>query len=99
MVIVPNTPHYNNLLWEIKHLIRLKPVVFPDGIPEEKDVGATRIDLGNGKMNISEAFRISDQRLEAAELPKIFSGNYLREYLKHHSFINKTSHQRSTDWD
>ncbi|RWS27940.1 39S ribosomal protein L30-like protein [Leptotrombidium deliense] len=80
--VLPNTPHYNRLLWEIKHLIRLKPVKFPDGIPTEKDVGATKFDPHSGVMRINEAFRVSNERLFGDQKSGLYEGKYLSDYLK-----------------
>ncbi|UXI19450.1 RER1-like protein [Sarcoptes scabiei] len=81
-VVIPNTPHYNQMLWEIKHLIRLKPLKFPDGIPTEEDIGNVKIDLNTGELRINPANRIPQESLMQSAIPPIFSGKYLREYLK-----------------
>ncbi len=81
-VVLPNTPHFNQLLWEIKHLIRLKPVSFPNGIPTDEDIGSVKVDTFNGVMNVNRSFRVSNERLEKAKNPDIYYGRYLREYLK-----------------
>lgn len=86
--ILPNTPEINRMLWEVKHLIRLAPVTFPNGIPTEKDIGAVRFNCYNGEMEINERFRISEQDLEKAKTPILF-GKYLQEYLKWASNIHK----------
>ena len=80
--VIPNTPHYNALLWEVKHLIRLKPIKFPNGLPTEKDIGFIKVDMHTGEMSISSAYKIPSEDLEKADTPGIFSGKYLREYLK-----------------
>lgn len=80
--MLPNTPHYNALLWEIKHLIRLKPLKFPNGIPKEEDIGNIKVDMNTGEMKISASYKIPAEDLEKAKTPDIFSGKYLREYLK-----------------
>ncbi|KAL1457184.1 hypothetical protein WDU94_001844 [Cyamophila willieti] len=41
VVIVKNTPKNNMNLWKIKHLVKITPVTFPDGAPEEGDVFST----------------------------------------------------------
>lgn len=81
-VIIPNTPHYNSMLWEIKHLIRLKPLKFPDGLPTEDDLGSIKVDLETGEMRINRAFRIPKESLDKSDPPPLFRGKYLREYLK-----------------
>ncbi|XP_022644256.1 39S ribosomal protein L30, mitochondrial-like [Varroa jacobsoni] len=32
-VVVKNTPQMCRMLWRVKHLVRVKPVTFPDGLP------------------------------------------------------------------
>ena len=81
-MIIPNTPHYNSLLWEVKHLIRLKPLKFPNGIPTEEDIGFIKIDIKTGELLINPSYKLSDQNLEKADSPPIYQGKYLREYLK-----------------
>ena len=81
-VVIPNTPHYNAMLWEVKHLIRLKPLSFPNGIPTKEDLGAIKVDRNTGEMRINSAYKISDEKLDKADTPAIFVGKYLREYLK-----------------
>lgn len=81
-VVIPNTPHYNSMLWEVKHLIRLKPLKFPNGIPTEEDIGSLKVDLVVGEMSISSSYKIPNEDLEKADAPPIFTGKYLREYLK-----------------
>lgn len=100
-VILPNTPHFNQLLWEIKHLIQLKPVSFPDGIPTETDIGSVKVNTSNGVMNVNESFRVSQDRIENAKSHDIFYGKYLREYLKWSSgmFGNTLPHSDILQFD
>ena len=81
-MIIPNTPHYNKMLLEVKHLIRLKPLKFPDGFPTEKDIGSVKVDLSRGEMRINSAYKVSQESLDKSDSPPIFTGKYLREYLK-----------------
>nr|CAH8843155.1 unnamed protein product [Trichobilharzia regenti] len=37
-VIVKNTPSVNRELYEIKHLVRIQPVIFENGLPSEADL-------------------------------------------------------------
>lgn len=39
--IVMNTASNNKFLWSIKHLIRIQPISFPDGLPTEEDAYGT----------------------------------------------------------
>jgi ribosomal protein L30/L7E len=40
MVILRNTPEINYKLWQVKHLLRIKPLSFPDGIPSQDNFKA-----------------------------------------------------------
>lgn len=91
-VVLPNTPHFNKLLLEIKHLIRVKPVIFTNGIPTEKDIGATRLCPFTGRFEINEAFRVDDRRLNGDKKSLFYQGNYLRDYLRKLSGLFTISH-------
>lgn len=80
--LVPNTPHHNRLLWQIKHLIRIKPVTFPDGIPTEQDMGRVRFEEHSGACRISDSFKVSKERLEGDVKPTIFEPRMMRSYLR-----------------
>ena len=41
-VALPNLSFYNSLLYRIKHLVEIKPVQFPDGIPSLEDFDVRR---------------------------------------------------------
>lgn len=82
LTVIPNTPQYNQLLWIVKHLIKIRPLKFPNGIPTEADIGNIKIDAETGEMLINTAFKVSDERLEKADTSPMFKGKYLREYLK-----------------
>lgn len=42
--IVPNTPFFCKMLWRVKHLVRVDPITFPDGEPQECQRGTTHLD-------------------------------------------------------
>lgn len=81
-VVIPNTPHYNALLWDVKHLIHLKPIKFVNGFPTEKDIGATRLCPHTGIFEINEALRVSPDRLYGDEVSEFHQKHYLRNYLR-----------------
>ena len=81
-VLIPNTPHYNRLLYQIKHLITMKPLTFPDGVPTEKDIGAVRVEDHSGVVRINEQFRPTDSRLYGDKKPLVFEGPAMRNYLR-----------------
>nr|SVE74483.1 EOG090X0EYV [Daphnia barbata] len=41
--IVANTPSVCAQLWKVKHLIRITPVSFPQGLPEDGDIAGARL--------------------------------------------------------
>nr|CAB3260296.1 uncharacterized protein LOC100175065 [Phallusia mammillata] len=38
-----NFPKVNEILWTVKHLITIKPVRFPQGLPTKEDIGYTQL--------------------------------------------------------
>nr|SVE76062.1 EOG090X0EYV [Daphnia hispanica] len=49
IAIVANTPSVCAQLWKVKHLIRVTPVTFPQGLPEDGDVAGARLQ-DNGQL-------------------------------------------------
>lgn len=80
--LVPNTPHYNKLLWQVKHLIKMKALTFPDGIPTEKDIDCVRIDEHSGVVRINPTFRVSQERIDGDKKPFIMEQRNMRHYLR-----------------
>jgi large subunit ribosomal protein L30 len=81
-VLIPNTPHYNRLLYAVKHMITMRPITFPDGVPTEKDVGAVRLEEHTGALRIDEKFRVPHHRVYGDKMPDVFSGKQMRSYLR-----------------
>ncbi|KAI5701112.1 39S ribosomal protein L30, mitochondrial [Diaphorina citri] len=54
VVIIKNTPNNNSKLWKVKHLVKITPITFPDGVPEEGDVFSTYLDH-NGELKIKKS--------------------------------------------
>nr|SVE74866.1 EOG090X0EYV [Daphnia carinata] len=48
-VIVANTPSICAQLWKVKHLIRVTPITFPQGLPEDGDAAGARLQ-DNGEL-------------------------------------------------
>nr|SVE86428.1 EOG090X0EYV [Daphnia similis]SVE87055.1 EOG090X0EYV [Daphnia similis]SVE87679.1 EOG090X0EYV [Daphnia similis]SVE88310.1 EOG090X0EYV [Daphnia similis] len=48
-VIVANTPSMCAQLWKVKHLIRVTPITFPQGLPEDGDPAGARLQ-DNGEL-------------------------------------------------
>lgn len=80
-VLLPNTPHYNQLLYQIKHLVNIKALTFPDGIPTEADIGAVKFCPHTGTVRKGDQYRLPPQRLEA-EIPDILEPHNMRSYLR-----------------
>lgn len=64
LVALPNLSYYNALLYRIKHLIEIKPIEFPDGIPspEEFDVRCAKV-THDGKFLYHKKIRESTNAL------------------------------------
>jgi large subunit ribosomal protein L30 len=60
-VIVKNTPQMNKLLYQIKHLIKIKPLTFPNGEPSAEDIQAGATVLNEyGEMFVHKKLGSSD---------------------------------------
>ncbi|KAJ9576457.1 hypothetical protein L9F63_006670 [Diploptera punctata] len=66
IAIVKNIPEVNNLLWRIKHLIKVTPITTPDGLPEEGDYNGTWL-TEHGEFRVSPRLRVDPKRIEATE--------------------------------
>lgn len=80
-MIVPNTPHFNRLLWEIKGSILLRPVNFVNKLPTEEDLGACKVNHFTGEFKVDPIYRVPLERLDYKPLG-IYEGIYLRNYLR-----------------
>lgn len=81
--IVKNTASNNEILWSVKHLIRVKPITFPDGFPSEDDLYKTYLKQ-NGELTVEARLHVDCQELERdAELKKkTLDHRYLQEDLR-----------------
>ncbi|GAB6024849.1 39S ribosomal protein L30, mitochondrial [Chamberlinius hualienensis] len=79
-VIVRNSPAVNQMLWHVKHLIRLKPITFPDGFPTEKDIGSTFLNY-NGELRIRKEYRYAPEKLVITEEEKKMDPRTLKKLL------------------
>lgn len=82
IVLVPNTPHWNRLLFHVKHLITIVPMKFPDGIPEESDIGRTKIDTFSGELRIGDQYKVLHHRVHGDQRPRILETRQMRNYLR-----------------
>ncbi|XP_015913814.1 uncharacterized protein [Parasteatoda tepidariorum] len=60
---VKNTASNNKMLWKVKHLIRLKPITFPDGLPTNDDLYGTFLKQ-SGELVIAERLKVKPEDLE-----------------------------------
>ncbi|CAH8510732.1 unnamed protein product [Schistosoma intercalatum] len=65
-VVVKNTPSVNRDLYEIKHLIRIQPVIFENGLPTESDLLACRL-LPDGRFFRHRGLSVDSQLLDSSE--------------------------------
>lgn len=80
--IVKNTPSMNKKLWQVKHLIRIQPITFPDGFPEGEDYRGTYL-KSNGELMVSPRLKVSPELLEDdVELKKKLDPRTVREDLR-----------------
>lgn len=81
-VLVPNTPHYNRLLWEVKHLIRMKPLTFPDGLPTEADIGRTKLCMYTGVVRIGDQYKVHENRVHEPKKPIVYDTRYQHTFFR-----------------
>ncbi|XP_023017422.2 large ribosomal subunit protein uL30m [Leptinotarsa decemlineata] len=78
-VIVKNIPENNHRLWRVKHMIKITPITYPDGFPENDDVtfledtGKLRIikkisTLDEAKLQLTENFQKDLKKLDGDTL-------------------------------
>uniref|UniRef100_A0A1L8DRH4 Large ribosomal subunit protein uL30m n=1 Tax=Nyssomyia neivai TaxID=330878 RepID=A0A1L8DRH4_9DIPT len=65
VAIVKNTPEMNTLLWKVKHLVKITPIVFPYGEPTENDINYTYL-KENGECIVAKEIKVDDERWQAA---------------------------------
>ena len=82
-VLIPNTPHWNRLLFHVKHLVRIVPMTFPDGIPSQEDIGRTKFNIFSGECRIGDQFKQPVSKVEGDKKPQILETRQMRNYLRH----------------
>lgn len=73
--IVKNTASNNEFLWSIKHLIRVKPITFPDGFPSDEDLYKSFLKQ-NGELLIEQRLHVDCKDLEEDEELKMKTLDY-----------------------
>nr|CAH7758144.1 unnamed protein product [Callosobruchus chinensis] len=62
--VVKNIPENNHRLWQIKHLIKIDPITFPDGFPTKDDVTYLK---ENGELKIIKKIGAIEERLKLTD--------------------------------
>lgn len=68
--IVKNTASNNKILWSVKHLIRVKPITFPDGFPSDDDIYSTFLKQ-TGELVVHPRLKVDVEDLEIDEELKL----------------------------
>ncbi|XP_012269976.1 39S ribosomal protein L30, mitochondrial [Orussus abietinus] len=64
ITIVKNIPEVNALLWKIKHLIKITPIQFPNGLPKDENSKTCYLHE-NGDLIVTQ--KIDPKRIQATE--------------------------------
>jgi len=87
IAIVPNTPQYNALLFKVKHLIRITPVTFPQGIPNASDLSGARLQE-NGQLVFIPQLKKDSEEAEVKQIQETPSNHMDGETLRKHLRLN-----------
>lgn len=88
MFIFKNTAAINRELWQVKHLIELRPMVFPNGEPTEADIGHIEVHP-DGRCVVDQKLpNVNDEKLKLLEANKQFTPKQLSAKLqvRYHQF-------------
>jgi len=83
MSIQINSPGMNEVLWQLKSLVRIKPITFPNGFPTEEDVGFTEL-AQDGTFRITKKLEVEDDNKIPVPKPedyKVLEGLKISEQL------------------
>lgn len=59
----------------------MKPLTFPDGVPSETDIGATKFCAHTGTVRKGDQYRVPQSRMES-KVPDILEPHNMRSYLR-----------------
>ncbi|CAH1972795.1 unnamed protein product [Acanthoscelides obtectus] len=62
--VVKNIPEINHRLWKVKHVIKIAPITFPDGLPTKDDVTYLK---ENGELQIIKKIGPLEERMKLAD--------------------------------
>ncbi|KAJ8890749.1 hypothetical protein PR048_010258 [Dryococelus australis] len=66
VTILKNIPENNARLWRIKHLVKITPITFPNGLPEEGDYSGTYL-KENGEFVVTRRLKVDSTRIAATD--------------------------------
>lgn len=66
VAVVKNTPEINAMLWKVKHLIDVKPIVFPYGAPTVDDINHTFL-KESGECVVTKEIKFDESRMVARD--------------------------------
>lgn len=66
IAIVKNIPEVNAMLWKVKHLVKVTPIVFPHGEPTQNDVNHMFL-KENGECIVTKEIKVDESRITATE--------------------------------
>lgn len=85
VAVVKNIPEMCAMLWKVKHLVDVKPIVFPYGAPTADDINHTFL-KESGECVVAKEIKIDEKRLEAREefdqLPARLDGPTLAKHAR-----------------
>ncbi|KAJ8937374.1 hypothetical protein NQ314_011922 [Rhamnusium bicolor] len=64
VAVIKNIPENNQRLWKVKHLIKIAPITYPDGFPEENDTTYLK---ENGELKVIKTIGVHNEKLQLAE--------------------------------
>merc|ERR1712200_88949 len=90
IAIVANTPAVNAMLWKVKHLIRITPVTFPQGIPSDGDVRGAKLKengelifvpkLKNDSTLLEVEADVKDPRVDGETMQKFLRAKWMKPW-------------------
>lgn len=81
VAVVKNIPEVNAMLWKVKHLVDIQPVLFPYGEPTMNDINHT-FTKENGECIVTKEIKFDESRMlarnEFDEKPERLDGATLK---------------------
>nr|CAG4646620.1 EOG090X0EYV [Macrothrix elegans] len=85
VALVANTPSNCARLWKVKHLIRVTPVTFPEGLPKDGNLSGARLQE-NGELRFIPSLKSVDEVAQIESRPEsnpdFMDGQTLKKHLR-----------------